>query len=173
MCLIVRVRTNNSCIKQNKKQKQKQKNHNPYWVLSIKSGATGAIESESRGALLERLLGKVEHAIEFAGALVVRYKVAQRLSMPFDEVGNRDPYQLLLFLLMHGKDLFPLTDAFIQYNHLNYSKVRCSCILTTTLSHGRLFSAGGNSYRRVFLQSPPFPTRAAFWCVCNRSMLGR
>ena len=70
------------------------------------TGATGAMDSESRGAVLERLLGKVEHAVEYAGALVVRYKVAQRLSLPFEEVANRDPYQLLLFLLLHGKDLF-------------------------------------------------------------------
>lgn len=54
----------------------------------------------------------------------MQYKVAVQLSIPFGDVDVKDPYNLLLFLLLHGKALFPLIDAFIAHYQLNYAKVQ-------------------------------------------------
>jgi hypothetical protein len=59
---------------------------------------------------------------QHAEKIVVQYKVAVQLSLPFGDIDVKDPYNLLLFLLLNGKPLFPLIDAFITHYELNYAK---------------------------------------------------
>lgn len=65
------------------------------------------------------MLGIRQHAEK----IVVQYKVAAHLSLPFGDIDVKDPYNLLLFMLLHGKALFPIIDAFINHYQLNYAKV--------------------------------------------------
>jgi len=60
---------------------------------------------------------------QYANRIVVQHQVASQLSLPFADIDIKDPYDLLLLLLLHGKKIFQLIEAFISHYRLNYTKV--------------------------------------------------
>jgi hypothetical protein len=78
--------------------------------------------------VIDQTLTSLSQHRQHADKIVVQYKVAVQLSLPFSDIDVKDPYNLLLFLLLNGKPLFPLIEAFITHYQLNYAKVTASSL---------------------------------------------
>lgn len=91
------------------------------------------------GELLDRLVGLSSHAKQFCERIVVKYKVgdscvrekkltmtwqvSQVLSSAFEEINNKDPYEVLRFVLVEGPKKYALAKSFIVCNQLDAVKV--------------------------------------------------
>lgn len=52
-------------------------------------------------------------------ALFSATQLSEMLHLPFGTLVRRDPYDMLAFLLMHGKSMFRLAKNYIQSNELD------------------------------------------------------
>jgi uncharacterized protein YqeY len=73
--------------------------------------------------LLQRLCRCITHATRFCEKVTAKYTVARTLSISFDELEKKDPYEVLPFLLIEGPSKYELTKQFITCNRLDPKKV--------------------------------------------------
>eukprot|EP01114_Cavostelium_apophysatum_P016147 TRINITY_DN4541_c0_g1_i2.p1 TRINITY_DN4541_c0_g1~~TRINITY_DN4541_c0_g1_i2.p1 ORF type:complete len:2374 (-),score=676.40 TRINITY_DN4541_c0_g1_i2:45-7166(-) len=58
-----------------------------------------------------------------ADRIATNFKVAQTLNLPYVTITTKDAYDVFHFLLMYGKDMYPLCKLFIDHNNLDLTKV--------------------------------------------------
>lgn len=74
-----------------------------------------------------RLLELLSRCATFAALccerIVVKYKVARLFAVPYDNISEKNPYDVLQFLIMEGLGEFILTKHYIQSHSLESEKI--------------------------------------------------
>jgi hypothetical protein len=82
------------------------------------------LHKASKIEVLELLKLICNTARKSAEKIVINFKISQTINLPYATIENKDPYEVLNFLLIHGKDLCNLAKYFILHHGLDYSQVK-------------------------------------------------